>query len=91
LQPRFLLEQTAILRYSFRVFTDRIPELKTLTPEEKLVLVGELWEELASTPESLPVRPDHLAILKDRVEQLRQNPESTVAWEEVKARILSAR
>jgi putative addiction module component (TIGR02574 family) len=73
------------------MIAEKIPGLKSLSPEEKLILVGELWEELAARPETLPPREDHIKILKERLEQYRRNPSDIVAWEEVKARILGSR
>jgi len=70
------------------VIAERIPALKNLSAEEKLVLVGELWDELASLPNALPRREDHVKVLKERLEHYRQHPTDIVAWNEVKARIL---
>jgi len=73
------------------MIAEKIPALKTLSPEEKLILVGELWDELAAKPQALPPRDDHIKILKDRLEHYRLHPEDVTAWEDVKARILGAR
>jgi len=73
------------------MIAERIPELKRLSLEEKLILVGELWEELAARPDSFPPREDHIRLLKERLEQYRKNPSDVMAWEEVKARILASR
>jgi putative addiction module component (TIGR02574 family) len=73
------------------MIAEKIPELKNLSPEEKLMLVGELWDELAAQPEAFPPREDHVKLLRQRLEHYRQNPEDTVAWEEVKRRILGSR
>ncbi|HWX22774.1 MAG TPA: addiction module protein [Candidatus Binatia bacterium] len=70
---------------------EKIPELKSLSPEEKLILVGELWEELAAHPETLAPREEHVTILKERLDHYRHHPEDVVAWDEVKARILGPR
>ena len=73
------------------MIAERIPALKSLSPEEKLILVGELWDELASQPNAFPPREDHIKLLQERLEQYRRNPTDVVAWEQVKARILSSR
>ena len=73
------------------MIAETIPELKRLTPEEKLILVGEIWDELAAQPNAFPPREDHIRILRERLEHYRQHPEDTVAWEDVKARILKSR
>ena len=70
---------------------EKIPELKTLSAEEKLILVGELWDELAASPDAFPPREDHIKLLRERLEHYRQHPKDVVAWENVKARILASR
>ena len=73
------------------MIAETISALKTLSPEEKLILVGELWDELAARPEAFPPREDHLKILQGRFEYYRLHPDDVIAWEDVKARILGAR
>ena len=67
---------------------ERIPELRTLSASEKLALVTELWEDLASKPEDIPITPEQIAEVDRRLEEYRQNPGLGSSWEEVKARIL---
>ena len=58
-----------------------------LTPAEKLQLVEELWDDLAATPESVPIhqwQKDELAARKARLEA---NSTSGVSWGVVKQRI----
>lgn len=73
------------------MIAEKIPALKSLSPEEKLILLGELWDEIASHPYSLPVREDHLKILQERLDYYRNHPEDVIAWESVKSRILASR
>ena len=73
------------------MIAEKIPALKSLSPEEKLILVGELWDELAARPDSFPPREDHIVLLKERLEHYRQHPADAVAWEDLKARILGFR
>ena len=40
---------------------ERIPELRTLSPSEKLTLVTELWDDLASNPEDIPITSEQMA------------------------------
>lgn len=70
------------------MITERFSALRTLSDEEKLILVGELWEELAATPDGLPLREDHVGIIEERLEDFRKNPAGTVRWEDLKARLL---
>jgi putative addiction module component (TIGR02574 family) len=67
---------------------ERIPELGTLSPAEKLTLVAEFWDDLASNPEDIPITPEQIAEGERRLEEYRKNPDLGSSWEEVKARIL---
>jgi len=73
------------------MIAEKIPELRNLSAEEKLILVGELWNELAAQPNAFPPREDHIKLLRERLDHYRQHPEDVVAWENVKARILESR
>ena len=73
------------------MIAETIPELKSLSLGEKLILVGELWDELAAQPAAFPPREDHIRVLQERLENYRQHPEDVIAWEDVKARILASR
>jgi putative addiction module component (TIGR02574 family) len=60
-----------------------------LSPPEKLQLVEDLWDDLASTPSEVPVHDWQKEELARRKANLRSNPSSAIAWDEVKARIRS--
>jgi len=67
---------------------EKIPELPTLSASEKLTLVTELWEDLASQPEDIPITSEQIAEVDRRLKEYRRNPSLGSSWEEVKARIL---
>jgi len=71
------------------MIAEKFPELNNLSSEEKLILIGELWDDLAAHPETFPPREDHLKLLCERLEHYRNHPQDVVAWEELKSRILS--
>lgn len=58
-----------------------------LTPAEKLQLVEDLWDDLAATPEDVPIHDWQKAELSRRKANLMKNPASAVSWDEVKRRI----
>ena len=68
---------------------ERFPEVKKLSPAEKLQLATELWDELEAHPEGTPVSPEILAELDRRMEDFEGNPTEFTTWEEAKARILA--
>jgi putative addiction module component (TIGR02574 family) len=60
-----------------------------LSPAEKLQLVEKLWDDLAATPEAVPVHDWQKEELARRKANLMKNPTSGLSWEEVKRRICS--
>ncbi len=61
-----------------------------LSPSEKLQLVEDLWDDLAATPEHVPVHDWQREELARRKASLMKNPASGLSWEEVKARLRDA-
>ena len=66
------------------------PELRRLSPADKLALVAELWDDLAARPEDVPVAPELIAQLDRRMEAYRKDPTQVTTWEAVKERLLSS-
>jgi len=61
-----------------------------LSPSEKLQLVEDLWDDLASVPEEVPVHDWQKRELERRKANLMRNPASALPWEEVKRRVRAA-
>ena len=61
-------------------------QLFDLSVPQKLQLVGDLWDSIAATPESLPVPEWQMEELDRRRAELQQNPALGVPWEEAKQR-----
>ena len=57
-----------------------------LSPAEKMQLVQDLWGDLASNPENLPVPDWHIEELDRRMAYLEAHPESAMSWEEAMGR-----
>ena len=60
-----------------------------LSPSEKLQLVEDLWDDLAGTPEAVPIHDWQKQELARRKANLMKNPASGLSWEEVKRRVRS--
>ena len=58
-----------------------------LSPAEKLQLVQDLWDDLAATPEDVPVHEWQLEEVARRKARFLSNPGSGLTWEEVKRQI----
>ena len=60
-----------------------------LSSAEKLQIVEDLWDDLASTPEAVPVHEWQKEALARRKANLQANPGTGLSWEEVKRRVRS--
>jgi putative addiction module component (TIGR02574 family) len=58
-----------------------------LSPAEKLQLVEDLWDDLASAPAEVPIHDWQKQELARRKENLTRNPASALTWEEVKRNV----
>jgi putative addiction module component (TIGR02574 family) len=63
-------------------------EINRLTPEEKLRLIGELWDTLAQNPAQLPLPPEHERALAEDQVAYRADPDAGASWSQVKQRIM---
>jgi putative addiction module component (TIGR02574 family) len=60
-----------------------------LSPSEKLQLVQDLWDDLAASPDAVPVHDWQKHELEHRKANLLVNPASGLEWEAVKRRVRS--
>ena len=60
---------------------ETIPELQKLSTADKFALAVELWDELSSNPDEIPVTEEQLNELDRRFEEYRQDPDKVVTWE----------
>jgi len=58
-----------------------------LSPAEKLQLVEDLWDDLAVSPDAVPVHDWQKEELARRKVSFARNPGTGLAWEEVKRRV----
>ncbi|MGF1656951.1 MAG: addiction module protein [Verrucomicrobiales bacterium] len=67
---------------------ETIPEVKRLTASEKLLLVSELWDELAAHPMEVPVSREQIDELDRRMEAYRRDPSQFATWDAIQLKIL---
>lgn len=65
--------------------------LEQLTAEQRLQLVGELWDSLTEQPESVRLTDSQQAELQRRLERHRDNPLAGTSWHEFRARVTEHR
>jgi putative addiction module component (TIGR02574 family) len=62
----------------------------SLSPAERIVLVEDIWDSIASVPEAIELTEKQRAELDARLEAYRKDRTAGSAWEVVKARIRGA-
>ena len=63
------------------------PSVFDLSPSEKLQLVEDLWDDLAATPEAIPIHEWQKKELARRKDNLMKSQASGLTWEEIKRRV----
>lgn len=65
--------------------------LDRLSTAERLILVEELWDSIATSSEPFSLSEAHKADLQQRLDAHRDNPKAGAPWAEVKARLQGPR
>ncbi|MEX0727443.1 MAG: addiction module protein [Planctomycetaceae bacterium] len=58
-----------------------------LSPADKLKLVQDLWDDLASNPDDVPLYDWQIRELERREANLEKHPETALTWDEVLQRV----
>ena len=66
-----------------------VADVLDLSISERIQLVEDIWDSIASIPQSVPLTPGQRAELDRRLEDYRQRPDEGSPWEEVRSRILA--
>jgi putative addiction module component (TIGR02574 family) len=66
-----------------------LAEARKLSPDDRLELIGELWDTLES--EDLPVSAEERTILESRIADLEKNPSAQESWQQARASLESRR
>jgi putative addiction module component (TIGR02574 family) len=64
-------------------------DIGALTPEERLGLLEQLWDSLATHPEAVPLTPAQRTELDRRLDDLERDGPVGIPWDEVLSRIRS--
>lgn len=60
-------------------------EIARLTPEERLLLIGELWDSLEAG--DVPITPAQSAELTRRLDSFEHDRSGGITWEQLKAQL----
>ncbi len=64
-----------------------LPELSKLSTPEKILLVEDLWDSIASDESSIPVPDSHKAELDERLKRHGSAPGALLSLDDLQARI----
>ncbi|GAB4278973.1 MAG: addiction module protein [Coriobacteriia bacterium] len=62
-------------------------DIEKLDPEERLRLIGELWESLRAHPETVPVTRVQRSELDRRLDAVDNDESESIPWDVVKSRL----
>jgi putative addiction module component (TIGR02574 family) len=68
-----------------------LPEVETLSPDEKLALVDELWASIGTAIEHLEVTEEEKRLLDERWERYLLDPSAALTEQEFRSRIETLR
>ena len=81
-----MIAKPPVARYRLPMITERIPQIKSLSIQEKKLLMNELWEEIRQSGEEEP-DPAVIALLQSRWDHYLANPDSAITLEEFRKRL----
>ena len=58
-------------------------DIASLSAEQRLELLEQIWDSLAATPESVPVTPAQLRELDRRLDELDRDGPVGIRWDDV--------
>jgi putative addiction module component (TIGR02574 family) len=70
---------------------NEIPEIARLSVPERILLLEELWDSIASEPLSVPVPQSHRAELDRRLAEYERDPGRLLTLEDLRQRVEAGR
>jgi putative addiction module component (TIGR02574 family) len=68
-----------------------VADVLELPVEERLRLIGDIWDTIADAPEALALTEEDKRLIDERLKARELNPNAGAPWQEVYARITSRR
>ena len=63
-------------------------DINAMEPQERLRLIGDLWDSLNESPEDVDLTAAQRAELDRRLDRLESGKAKLVSWDELKARLV---
>jgi putative addiction module component (TIGR02574 family) len=71
------------------MIAEKIPQIRMLSPEEKMLLAAELWDDVAAHGNEWQPDPEFIAGMQQQLEDYRRDPSEGRTWEQMKANIIA--
>jgi putative addiction module component (TIGR02574 family) len=71
------------------VISTKTADILSLSVEERIQLVEDIWDSIAVVPEAVSLSEEQKRELDRRLEAYHRNPDAGSPWNEVKGRILN--
>lgn len=65
------------------------PDFYSVSKEQRIAFVQELWDRIAADPEQVPLPAEHERIIEERLKAYRADPEPGRPWSEVRSELLA--
>ena len=62
-------------------------DINAMEPDERLRLIGDLWDSLRESPDDVSLTPAQRAELDRRLDGLESGRAKLVSWDEIKSRL----
>lgn len=64
-----------------------IKDILKLSVNERIHLAQTIWDSISKEVEESDISDEHKAILNDRLESYKKNPEDNLSWEDVDIKV----
>lgn len=97
LSQRFLLRAASRAQrlyqvaYAIAMHYPTRSEIEELSPEDRLRLIGDVWETLEAASDCLGLPEGHQEVLDQRLAELENVSEPTLTWDEVLQKVRNQR
>jgi putative addiction module component (TIGR02574 family) len=66
-----------------------VSEILELSVDERIKLVGDLWDSIAEIPDAVKLTEEEKEILNERIKAYHENPDAGSPWNVIKQKITS--
>ena len=70
------------------MIAEQFPQLEKLSPQDQLILAGELWQRATySGEESKDLSKEAIQLIEQRLDDYLENPSTGISWEKLKEKV----